>query len=238
MISAPAYKVSLWLEVPVGSLAMPAEKAHEALPALDAVSADATLVDAALGGNERAFRYLVERYQAHIVRTVTGMLGQSSDIDDTVQEVFVRFHTALASFRGDSSIKTFLTRIAINRSLDVLRSRKRRFFAPWDAEQAEKVESGSPTPETLAIRSDEMVRLRSAINTLSPRHKAVVVLRLIDGLSTRETADVLRIPYGTVLSRLKRALVGLRETIGDSSRMGSRRIAVEDAMNVATDDRA
>ncbi|GMQ82106.1 MAG: hypothetical protein BMS9Abin05_1548 [Rhodothermia bacterium] len=216
MIAVPAYEISVWLEAPLGGFALPAEQTPETAPAIHASASDAALVDGTLGGNERAFRYLVERYQAHIVRTVTGMLGQSSDVDDTVQEVFVRFHFALASFQGQSSIKTFLTRIAINRSLDVIRSRKRRFLVSWNSEQTENVESELPSPETLAIRTDEMVRLRKAINTLSPRHKAVVVLRLIDGLSTTETADVLQIPYGTVLSRLKRALDRLRETVGES----------------------
>ena len=230
MIAIPAYKISLWLEVPLGGFALPAEQTSEAPAAIRASASDAALIDGTLGGHERAFRYLVERYQAHIVRTVTGMLGQSSDVDDTVQEVFVRFHSALASFRGQSSIKTFLTRIAINRCLDVIRSRKRRFLVPWDSKQTENIESELPTPETLAIRTDEMVRLRKAINTLSPRHKAVVVLRLIDGLSTTETADVLQVPYGTVLSRLKRALARLRETIGESSRNAPESITVEDEL--------
>lgn len=208
--------MTLWLEAPLGRLILPVERTYEVRRSVTLDSPDAVLIDATLDGGEQAFRILVERYQSQIVRTVTGMLGQTDDVDDTVQEVFIRFHAALATFRGQSSVKTYLTRIAINRSLDVLRSRRRRFFVPWEAEQTEDVASELPKPDEVAMRADEHRQLRSAINTLSPRHKAVVVLRLIDGLSTKETADVLKVPYGTVLSRLKRALTNLKETLEDS----------------------
>lgn len=231
MDAIPAYKISLWLEAPLGGFALPARQTSRAVPEIVASAPDAALVDGTLGGNERAFRFLVERYQAHIVRTVTGMLGPSSDVDDTVQEVFVRFHSALGSFRGQSSIKTFLTRIAINRSLDVIRSRKRRMFVSWDSEETETIASDLPSPEMAAIHTDERARLRRAINTLSPRHKAVVVLRLIDGLSTSETADILQVPYGTVLSRLKRALGRLKETIRELPSDNANSIIVENNLN-------
>jgi RNA polymerase sigma-70 factor (ECF subfamily) len=216
MTTAPAYRLSAWLDVPLGRLVFPAQRAFEATGTIHAQASDTALIDGTLNGNEQAFRILVERYQPQIVRTVTGMLGQSDDVDDTVQEVFIRFHAALPTFRRQASVKTYLTRIAINRSLDVLRSRKRRFFVPWESETVPDRQSDDPDPERQAIQSDERRQLRAAINSLSSRHRAVVVLRLIDGLSTSETAEVLDVPYGTVLSRLKRALTNLKEELGDS----------------------
>ncbi len=217
MIAAPTNRTTLfWLDLPLARLVLPVERMHDLRRSVSLDSPDSVLIDGTLRGNERAFRVLVERYQTQIVRTVTGMLGQTADVDDTVQEVFIRFHTALPRFRGQSSVKTYLTRIAINRSLDVLRSRRRRLFVSWEAEQTQDVASELPKPDDVAVQADEHRQLRSAINTLSTRHKAVVVLRLIDGLTTQETAEVLEVPYGTVLSRLKRALAKLKETLGDS----------------------
>ncbi len=137
MITAPAYRLSFWLEAPIGRLVWPVQRSDTRSVDVSFTSTDSVLIDGILNGNERAFRILVERYQSEIVRTVTGMLGQSDEVNDVVQEVFIRFHAALRSFRREASAKTFLTRIAINRSLDVLRSRRRHFFIPWQADQTQ-----------------------------------------------------------------------------------------------------
>jgi len=180
-------------------------------------SSDERLIHASIGGDERAFRYLVERYQNHVTRTVTGMLGKTRDVDDCVQDVFIRLYASLARYRGEASIKTYVTRIAINRSLDVLRKKKRSFFTPWDSSEIEMVESSAPRPDDDVVSSDQRKQLRAALDCLTPRHRSVVVLRLIDGFSTAETADVLGVPYGTVLSRLTRALDKLNHLLGDKS---------------------
>ena len=177
---------------------------------------DARLIEGALDGDERAFRYLVERYQSQVIKTVTGMLGDSAEVHDVVQDVFIRLHGALSTYRGESTIKTFLTRIAINRSLDILRRRKRVFFVSMDSDSIETVESSAPGPEMSAIASDEQRLLRTAIDALPPKHKAVIVLRMIEGYSTSETADILGVPYGTVLSRLKRGISKLKQELGSS----------------------
>lgn len=182
-----------------------------------AASRDEQLIDATLQGDERAFRYLVERYQAHVARTVTGMLGKTQDVDDCVQDVFIRLYGSLTRFRGESSVKTYVTRIAVNRSLDVLRKRQRSFFVPWDRSAVENIESDAPRPDDTLVYSDQRIQLRQALDSLSSRHRTVVVLRLIDGMSTSETADVLGVPYGTVLSRLKRALGKMKKAFGENS---------------------
>jgi len=110
-----------------------------------------------------------------------------------------------------------VTRIAINRSLDLLRKRKRNVMQPLDAEHADGIASDGPAPDDEAISADMRRVLRHALNTLAPKYRAVVVLRLIDGMSTSETADVLGVPYGTVLSRLKRGLGKLKLTLSEDS---------------------
>lgn len=179
-------------------------------------STDEELAAAILGGDDHAFRVLVERYQSHVVRTVTGMLGKSEEVDDCVQEVFIRLYGSLMNYRGDASVKTYVTRIAINRSLDILRKRKRSRLVQWDDAAAAKLESRLPGPDDEAENSDQRRQLRLALDSLPSKHRTIVVLRMIDGLSTAETADVLGVPYGTVLSRLKRALGKLKYAMGES----------------------
>ena len=169
----------------------------------------------AAGGDSEAFSGIVERHQGRRLRLCERMLADREEARDAVQEVFIRFHAALSTFRAEASVKTFLTRIAINRSLDILRRRKRRYLVSWDKEVSGDVESPDANPDESVIESEERLRLRRMVDRLSPRHRAVVVLRIIDGLSTKETAEVLAIPYGTVLSRLKRALTKLKEHLGD-----------------------
>ena len=91
------------------------------------MASDEQLVDAARGGDKDAFKELVGRYERRIATTVIGMLGHCAEADDVGQETFIRFYRALHSFRGESSVGSYLTRIAINLSLNELKRRKRRF---------------------------------------------------------------------------------------------------------------
>ena len=175
---------------------------------------DEDLIEAILDGNDGAFRFLVERYQSHVTRTVTGMLGKSTEVDDCVQDVFIRLYGSLGKYRGEAQIKTYVTRIAVNRSLDFLRKRQRSFFVPWETQEVEEIESSAPGPIDNLLTADRQKQLRNALDKLAPKHRAVIVLRLIDGMSTSDTADVLGVPYGTVLSRLKRALGRLKHELG------------------------
>ncbi|WP_456424620.1 RNA polymerase sigma factor [Rhodocaloribacter sp.] len=168
--------------------------------------AEQALVARASAGDRQAFRTLVERFERDVAATVVAMLGSGAEVDDVVQEVFIRFYEALPQFRGEAKVSTYLKRIAINRSLDELRRRKRtlaRFLSRDDA--------SASVPEQGAEGDDEVERrerralVHRAIQSLPPKHRAVVVLRLIEGYSTEETAEMLGVAYGTVLSRLNRA---------------------------------
>lgn len=173
---------------------------------------DADLVARARQGDDDAFRRLVDRHQAAVARTVVGMLGDGDDADDVGQEVFVRFHQALGSFRGESSVRTYLVRIAMSCALNALRSRRRRElrFVHDDA----ALEAAAVEAPAVAGDTDTAARIRAALDALSEDHRAVVVLRLLEERSTRETAEILDVPEGTVLSRLSRAVRQLRVTLG------------------------
>jgi RNA polymerase sigma-70 factor (ECF subfamily) len=153
----------------------------------DSVS-DHELVSRALG-YEGAFRILVERYEAVVASTVIGMLGPGDDADDVGQDTFIRFYHALSKFRGEASVKTYLTRIAINLSLNALKRRRRlgARFVSRDQTSAPLREPATNGVGSIESREVEEV-VQHAIQQLSPKHRAVIVLRMIEGYSTKETA--------------------------------------------------
>lgn len=162
-----------------------------------------TLIQATIDGDTDAFRELVMKYKTDVAKTIYGMLGDCPEADDVGQETFLRFYKSIGSFRGESSLKTYLTRIAINLSLNELKRRKRRalFFLNTESSVLENISS-----ENMELEQNETRELvRYSIQRLNPQYRAVIVLRLIDGYSTKETAEILNIPEGTVLSRLARA---------------------------------
>jgi RNA polymerase sigma-70 factor (ECF subfamily) len=180
-------------------------------------SDDAALVASAADGDRRAFRELMDRYIDDVSRTVAGMLGAGQEVDDIVQDAFIRLYRALPTFRGDASVKTYVTRIAINRSLDELRARKRRrWLRPWEEVDGQQEMAGETFASDETELSDRDRLLRQAVDTLPDGQRAVVVLRMIEEYSTEETADILGIAYGTVLSRLKRGLDKLKQTLSEA----------------------
>lgn len=169
------------------------------------------LVRKAKQGDMRAFEGIVKKYERQIAATVIGMLGKCQAAEDTGQEVFVRFYKSIQNFREGSALGTYLTRIAINLSINELKRRKRRqfFFQSTDEEAAD----ATFDPGDSIVRKEKRELVQAAIQRLEPAFRAVVVLRMIDGYSTEETATILGIPLGTVLSRLSRAQKKLKEDL-------------------------
>ena len=166
-------------------------------------SADGELLRRSREGDFTAFSELVRRYESKVAATVIGMLGPGDEADDVGQETFIRFHHALKSFREEASVGTYVTRIAINLSLNELRRRKRRrlLFRSSDIEN----ESEEPATDEAPDQFDRKEIVAHALNALEPKFRVVVTLRLMEGYSTEETAELLGVPIGTVLSRLLRA---------------------------------
>ncbi len=180
-------------------------------------SSDQVLIDRARAGDDRAFRDLVERHEPRVAATVVGMLGSGDEAEDVGQETFIRLYRSLDRFRGESSLGTYLTRIAINLSLTALKKRKRwisRFVSQDETERDLPEASWDPRGEL--ERKEDVRRVREAVERLAPNHRAVVVLRMIDGYSTRETSEILGIPSGTVMSRLARAMERLEREMKES----------------------
>ena len=164
---------------------------------------DEELLHDSRSGDVAAFGELVWRYESKVAATVVGMLGTGNEADDVGQETFIRFYNALKNFREEASIGTYITRIAINLSLNELRRRKRRRFLFKAADPESEAEN--PAADDTSDHFDKKEIIERAMRTLDPKFRAVVTLRLVEGYSTEETAKILGVPVGTVLSRLLRA---------------------------------
>ena len=167
------------------------------------VLTDEQLIAQTLSGNDNAFKMLVQRHESRIAATVIGMLGNRPEAEDVGQEVFIRFYKNLKNFRGDSAVSTYLTRIAINLSLNEIRRRKlRSLFSSIDDDEKtlELPDESAKKPD-----DDSSALVHRAIRKLDTKYRTVIVLRLLEGYSTEETAEILEIPQGTVMTRLLRA---------------------------------
>ncbi|MGE5412176.1 MAG: RNA polymerase sigma factor [Clostridiales bacterium] len=170
---------------------------------------ESELIERCRNGEQQAFSEIIKRYKGKIASTIFGMLGRCDEADDIGQEVFIRFYKSINNFRGESALGTYLTRIAINLSLNEIKRRKLRSFLSFE----KLIEEGKDIMDIDAKSSlDENKEIiQKAIHKLSAKYRSVLVLRLIDDYSTEETAKILNLPVGTVLSRLARAQIKMRE---------------------------
>lgn len=177
---------------------------------------DEALVDAAREGGEEAFRELVVRYEGRVASVVIRMLGNTPEAEDVGQETFIRFYRGLRRFRGQAAVGTYLTRIAINLSLNEIKKRRRRsIFVPFTpvGKENDAPEPEFEDPRASAEYDDTVDRIQGALNKLKPEFRSVIVLRLMEGYSTKETAEILGLPVGTVLSRLRRSQEKLKRIL-------------------------
>lgn len=172
------------------------------------------MIEAAQNGDKNAFAQLIEKHESRVAATVTGMLGSCSEAEDIGQETFMRFYNSLKNFRGDSAVSTYITRIAINLSLNEIKRRKRKFFHLFSQTDLESLSDEHYNHGDNA--ENTKLAVRRAIQKLEPKFRSVIVLRLMDGYSTKETAEILNLPTGTVLSRLARAQMKLKDLLSPS----------------------
>jgi RNA polymerase sigma-70 factor, ECF subfamily len=181
---------------------------------------DAELVHRIGLRDEAAFEDLMRRHNAALFRAARSILHDDSDAEDALQEAYLAAYTHIKSFRGESSVLTWLTRIVINQALGRRRSRIRdRIVVPFGdqpgalAHEQEAIEDSGETPENAAVRDDMRRLLESKVDSLPDVFRAVYVLREVNEMSVEETAASLEIPEATVRSRLFRARGLLRESL-------------------------
>lgn len=183
----------------------------------DPVESDETLAQRAAEGDEAAFDTLVRRIHPKLARWALVKTGRDDDADEVVQRTLVRVHGALASFRGEGRLTTWVYRIAHNAWLDMERARESR--SRHEEPLRERV--GEPTP-TQAIGPDERVErdeeaelVRGFFEKLAPRQREVLDLVDLQGYEPSEAAEVLQISASTARVHLHRARRSLRRVILD-----------------------
>jgi RNA polymerase sigma-70 factor, ECF subfamily len=167
------------------------------------------LVKASVEGDKRAFTEIMEAYRKMVARTIKGMLGDSVVAEDIGQEVFIKLYYSLHEFRGDSKLSTYIQKIAINLTLNEIKRRKRLFSL--FSQRGDDEMKGLDIPDSDSGEKKEVAEIvNKALAQLNPEFRIVVVMRMLQGYSTKETAEILDLPLGTVLSRLFRAQEQLR----------------------------
>jgi len=194
--------------------------AHAQTPQIVAIEAgDAELVRRARNRDEAAIRAVMQSNNRRLYRLARGILRNDSEAEDVVQATYVRAFTHLESFRGDSSLATWLARIAMNEALG--RLRRQRPGVEWtslppgvlEAQVIQFPLSAKSDPEkTMAQREIQQV-VEHAIDDLPEAFRIVFITRVIEGMNVEETAEILGLKPGTVKTRLHRARAMLRDNI-------------------------
>lgn len=183
---------------------------------------DLSLVAETLAGNQLSFQLLVERYQARMFALVRHYTRNPVEVEDIVQDTFLKAYTRLPGFQQQSSFYTWLCRIAINTSLDFLkRCGRNPVRGAEDPELGLSGESGegqlrtSPTPAPDArLERAEVARItQQVLDELPEIFRSVLVLREFEGMAYQDIADVLGISIGTVESRLFRARAKFKDKL-------------------------
>jgi RNA polymerase sigma-70 factor (ECF subfamily) len=184
--------------------------------------ADLHLFARARGGDFDAFSQLVSRLQCHVFAAARRITGREQDAEDVTQQTFLSVLEHLDGFRGESSVATWVSRIATNHALKVLRKRRRLPTSSLDDDRfknlphPEYIASWRDTPEALAERAEVRYLLDEALAELDEKYRVVFVLRDVEGLSVRETAEALGLTETAVKVRLLRARLQLRERLTKS----------------------
>lgn len=183
------------------------------------IESDVIVVERVLAGEPDAFSLLVRKYQDRIYSAVLNYVYAPDEAMDITQETFVKAYVNLHRFNSSSSFYTWLYRIAINTAIDWLRKRKNRKVESLD--DAKYTEVGfepeakdmDSDPERVLTRNENERLLRSAISKLTHKLRGVLVLHDVEGLSQEEIAGILKIPVGTVKSRISRARIELKNIL-------------------------
>lgn len=188
------------------------------LPQPSDASSDAELVSLVLAGNDTAFAQIMRRYNRLLFRTARSILKSDDDTQDAVQEAYLRAWRALASFRSDARLSTWLVRIVVNEALGRLRPSGAQVLPlsaamDTDGETLELQMQANPDdqPERAAMRTQVRQQMEARIDTLPDAFRTVFMLRGVEEMSVEEVATALGLPEATVRSRFFRARGILRE---------------------------
>lgn len=184
---------------------------------------DRRLLEGLRQGSEQAYELLIQRFQQPVYNLVARLLNDPNEACDVVQEVFLKVFRKVGSFRGDSTLKTWIYRIAVNQAYNHQRwfSRHRRQEVDLEGDEdafhrySHRIPDRGPSPYDYAVEHEQHAILQAALARLNPSFRAAVVLRDIEELSYEEIAEILQVALGTVKSRILRGREALRKDLAD-----------------------
>jgi RNA polymerase sigma-70 factor (ECF subfamily) len=180
------------------------------------------LIQGALAKNEKAWAILLEHYGGKIYGICLRFMANEKEAEDVSQEVWLLISEKLSSFEQNSKLGTWVYRIAVNKCLDHLRSKKRSKSESFDALQPQFTEEGMYSKQFIdwtdrpAVKAERTIlreEITRAIDSLPEEYREVLVLRDVEGFSGKETAEMLTLEPATMKTRLHRARMAVRETI-------------------------
>ena len=182
---------------------------------------DAALLTGLRAGEEAAYEALILRYEQPVYSIVSRLLENIADAPDVVQEVFLKIFRNVGGFRGDSTLKTWIYRIAVNQAHNHHRwfGRHRRQEVGLEPEAEEQHGLGDcladpgPGPYEIALDHETQLVLEASLAEVNPSYRAALVLREVEGMSYEEIAGILEISLGTVKSRILRGRDALRKVL-------------------------
>ncbi|MDG2252831.1 MAG: RNA polymerase sigma factor RpoE [Methylophilaceae bacterium] len=181
---------------------------------------DQILVEKAQKGDKKAFSILVEKYNKKLFRLLSRMVRDQSEIEDIVQDSFIKAYRAINNFRGDSAFYTWLYRIGINTAKNhlVALGKRPKAMDEVEIEDIENFETGNEmrnydTPENTMMNKEIVSAVSETIEILPEELKEAIALREMDGLSYEEIAEIMQCPIGTVRSRIFRAREAIAEKL-------------------------
>jgi RNA polymerase sigma-70 factor, ECF subfamily len=178
---------------------------------------DLILLEQARDGSLDAFNGLVECYQDHLYALVARMVPDRDQAADAVQEAFFSAYRNLRSFRG-GSVRSWLSRIAINAAMDQQRLKKRRPAQPYpelEDDSWQPPAGPDADPERTAVHAERTRMLRDALTTITDDQRNAIVLFDVEGYDYQEIADMTGVSLGTVKSRIHRGRLALRDRLAD-----------------------
>lgn len=172
---------------------------------------DHRLINQARDGDQKAFESLLNKYRNLVYHVMIKMVGNSQEAEDLTQEAFIKAFNALSSFNEEFAFSTWLMKIATNNCIDFLRKKKLRVFSInepiqyKDEELQYEIPDHELTPDRKMLAEEKSKYINSAIQSLPPRYRHVILLRHKEEKSYEEISEILNLPLGTVKARIFRA---------------------------------
>jgi len=169
-------------------------------------------------GDEPAFRWLVETYRNRVFHTALNILRDDKDAEDAAQETFIKVYESISSFRGESSLSTWIYRIAVHKALDKLRRKKSRqtlgrIIPWWMPEESKSSAENFQHPGVAAEQKEKAALLFRVIGSLPEKQKVAFTLIKVQGLSYKEASEIMNQPVKAVESLITRAKINLQQKL-------------------------